>query len=294
LQLPTAVLEYLKYGSGDQVGGTFGTVGGSGVLSLSIFLLVYYLIEDKGTKRTLMTKTKHLVMLFFFFIPIFINETKISFLLIPLMIATFISIKQFRSSILLLAFTGIFLLVFASLYTDQNASYSNPIAEIFNPDFLQDYLDGDVVAYEDVPRITKLQLGWNLLSQTTSTMLLGEEYGAFKGGTTIARSAFTEKYNWMLNGTVPYLFYLFITGGLALVVLVIYLVLGEIFTKISAYKHIGNYSNSLLFFISVVFLMMLFYNDAFRTQSFLIIFCYLIFYSKYHEPPSEDAAVEEA
>jgi hypothetical protein len=49
-----------------------------------------------------------------------------------------------------------------------------------------------------------------------------------------------------------------------------------------------------LFFISVVFLMMLFYNDAFRTQSFLIIFCYLIFYSKYHEPPLEDAAVEEA
>ncbi|HTD92748.1 MAG TPA: hypothetical protein VK644_03005 [Chitinophagaceae bacterium] len=291
LQIPMAVYQVKQFGIGDRVGGTYGLYGGSGVLSLSIFLLIYFIIEYKGSDRPLMEKGKQLALLAVFLTPIFLNETKVSFLLIPLMVLTFTSIKQLGSSIALLLLAGGFFYFFSTQYSDQGEKVSNPITEIFSEDFLDSYLNGDVIIYEDVPRFTKIQIGVKHLSKDYRMLLFGQEYGAFKGGTTMKHSAFSDKYQWLLEGTIPYFFFLVISGGLSLIALLLFTLFGEMYAKLPEGQQ--KYSKGLMKFLTIVFFMMLFYNDAFRNQSFLIIFIYLIYFSRNHEPINEEEEEEE-
>ena len=296
LQLPMVEIQDMQYYGGDRIGGTFGLYGGSGILTLTIFLLVYFLIEDKGSNRSLLAKGKQLILLSVFFVPIFLNETKISFLLIPLMAITFISLKQLGSSIILLVLAAAFFFLFSSLYNEkasdvQGGEFKNPITEIFSKDYLDSYLNGDVIVYEDIPRLTKIQIGMVSFSNDYKKLFLGQEYGAFKGGTTIKHSSFSDKYQWLLEGTIPYFFFLLISGGLSLIFLVIYSLYGEIYAKFP--EGYTKYSKGLLFFLSALFILILFYNDAFRNQTFLIIYIYLIYYARYNQPFfSDETSIE--
>lgn len=282
VQIPLSCLQYLTYTAGDNVGGSFGA-GGSGILTLAIFILVYYLLENKRNGRTVFNKAKYLLLLSIFFLPIFINETKLSLILIPLMIGTFVSIKQFKSFLLVLVIGVCILFSFVSFYTDRDQTVDNPISQIFSADFLETYLAEDNEELNiDVPRITKISRSVTLLSRDYSTLILGRDYSAFKGGTTVGLSAFSSRNQWLLMGSRPYLFYLLIMGGLSLTLLVGFLFFSEVFLKpIPTFK---NYSPRLLIFISAVFLIIVLYNDAFRNQAFLIVFVFTLFFSKYHQP----------
>ena len=44
LQIPFTFYQFLKYGAGDLVGGTYGIGGGSGFLGQGLFLIVFYLV----------------------------------------------------------------------------------------------------------------------------------------------------------------------------------------------------------------------------------------------------------
>ncbi len=282
VQIPLSSLQYLTYTAGDNVGGSFGA-GGSGILTLTIFILVYYLLENKRNGRMLFNKAKYLLLLSVFFLPIFINETKLSLILIPLMIGTFVSIKQFKSFLFVFVIGACILLSFISFYSDRDQTADNPIAQIFSADFLETYLaeDNDELNI-DVPRITKISRSFTLLSQDYSTLILGRDYSAFKGGTTVGLSAFSSKNQWLLHGSRPYVFYLLIMGGLSLTLLVGFLFFSEVFLKPN--PGFKNYSPRLLVFLSAVFLIIVLYNDAFRNQSFLIVFVFTLFFSKYHQP----------
>lgn len=282
IQIPLSILQFITYSAGDSVGGSFGA-GGSGILTLTIFILVYYLLENKRNGEMLFNKAKYLFLLSIFFLPIFINETKLSLILIPLMIGTFASIKQFKSSVLVFGFGVVILFSFVSFYSDRDQTADNPISRIFSADFLETYLAEDNEELNiDVPRITKINRSVALLSQDYSSLILGRDYSAFKGGTTIGLSAFSSKNQWLLQGSRPYVFYLLIMGGLSLVVLAGFLFFSEVFSKPDA--GFKNYSPRLLIFLSAVFLIIMLYNDAFRNQSFLIMFVFIIFFSKYHQP----------
>lgn len=277
IQIPVSFIQYLIFGPGDGVTGTLGP-GCSGVLTFSIFLLIYYLIENNNSKNKVMNNLYYII----FLIPVTLNETKITFILILLYFLSFFDLKKFKSSLLSIIIGLIVLISFSTLYKSQEkeTDTSNPISNIFSEDFLTMYLIGDNrdSEYEDIPRIAKIIVGTDLLIKNNN-LILGQEYGAFKGGQKLKTSKFAEMYDWLLRGSRPYLFYLLITGGISLFILVTYTFFKEI--KYKPGKDFKNNSPNFLFFLGSIFILMLFYNDALRNHFFIMIFLYLLFYSKF-------------
>lgn len=288
LQIPFSILQFMKHGASDDVGGTLGA-GYSGILTLSIFILVYYLIENNNHNRPDFSKLKYLASKSYFFIPVFLNETKITFILIPIFILSIVGFRKLKSLAFAVIMGGGMLFLFANLFTGYgnksfHASEKNPINEIYNEDYLKEYLSGNPTGEEvDVPRFTKLMIGVQLLSREQSSLFFGQEYGAFKGGTTMGITSFAAKYFWLLQGSRPYLFYILITGGISLLILILFLFIKFVGAK--PYKQFRNFSNGLLIFLCSVFLIILFYNDALRGIFFISIFTYCLFFGKFFNKP---------
>ena len=282
IQIPIAIQQFIKFGAGDAVGGTFG-YGGSGILTFSIFILIYYLIENKiGTSKERLKKS---IPFLIFLIPIALNETKISFIIMLIYFISFMDIKSASSSLLFASFGVLSVISFSYIYsTQENVSYKNPLEGIYSGDFLNSYLLGDEIVDEDVPRFTKLIVGTQKLAND-GDLLLGKDYGAFTGSQSRMSSEFSKKYEWLLAGSRPYSFFLIISGGVILLVLIIWLVFSEIFRKQP--KGIKNYSSPLLLFLSAVFLISLFYNDGLRSTVFSFLFVFILFFAKHFKSQSK-------
>jgi hypothetical protein len=149
------------------------------------------------------------------------------------------------------------------------------IEEAFSSNFLEEYLTSSDPTLEDIPRFTKIALGTSYLLDNNK-FIIGQEIGAFKGGTTADLSTFGFKYEWLLVGSKPYLFYLLITGGVILCLLIVILFSYEIVNINSS----GNNFAAIKKFLFICFLLILFYNDSFRNNCFLILFVYLVNYPK--------------
>lgn len=275
-QIPISLIQFIRFGPGDLVGGTF-EIGGSGLLSLSIFLLVFYLIEDKI--KTPDERIIKGVPLIIFLIPIAFNETKISFILILLFFLSFANLNEIRSNILVSGLGIIALISFSFIYTtNENIKFNNPLEGFTSSDFLEKYLYGDVEDNpNDVPRFTKLAVMIQKLSED-SDLYFGKDYSAFMFNNKEMRSEFSRRYNWLLMGSLPYSLYLLVSGGIFLLLLVCAIIYDEILTK---YKRILRFNSlPLLIFSTSIFVIILFYNDAFRSPVFSFIFVFILFYSK--------------
>lgn len=276
LQIPISFIQFIQYGPGDLVGGTF-EVGGSGLLTLSVFLLVFYMIENKI--RTANERIKIGIPHIIFLIPVAFNETKISFVLILLFFLSFTKLKEIRSNIVI-SFWGIIAIVFFSFIysTNENIRFDNPIEGFTSSDFLEKYLYGDVDENpNDVPRFTKLVISLQKLNED-GDLLFGKDYGAFMFNNREIRSEFSRRYNWLLMGSLPYSLYLLVSGGVFLLLLVCAIIYEEILSK---YKRILRFNSlPLLIFSTSIFVIILFYNDAFRSPVFSFIFVFILFYSK--------------
>jgi len=263
LQIPAAFSQYIRFGPSDYVGGTIGFMG-SGILSLLLVCLVYFLhffVKDVKTN----------ILLYFALIPMFLNETKISFILIPMMIL-FIFIKLDVKNVLIGVGGAIgFFFLFNKFYAASYLDFDNSAAGIFTSDFLTSYLMGDIYTYDDVPRVTKIIIGWNLLAQDMNMFFFGAEYGLFKGGNLLEMSTFAQTYQWLLAGTRPYFFFLFMQGGLLLVAGIFWIVLyiNKFFRKVNKFQ----------IFLLIVLLLVMGYNDSLRNGSFITIFFFLMFFA---------------
>jgi hypothetical protein len=263
-QLPVAGWQFHQYGASDYVGGTFGNKG-SGILTLSVVCTVFFLAHfvRSNTQR---------VLLYLCLAPLLLNETKISFILIPALIL-FIhfqpKLKNIFGAIIAAAF---FLFLFNKFYTNQGLDFENSMAAIFNKDFLDAYLFGDIYSSEDVPRFTKIVWGWRMAAEQTRTLLFGIEYGMFKGGTIVESSQFGQSIQWLLSGTRPYLFFLILQGGILLVT-------GFFWMLFHINRYFVRNNNKFKTFLFMIFLMVLFYNDALRNQGFVVIYLFNVFYA---------------
>jgi hypothetical protein len=132
-------LQFKEFSAGDHVGGTLGT-GSSGILTLTILILIYYLVVLKSSFK----KQEKKILYFFsytpFLIPLILNETKISFILIPILILTLINPAQIKSLVGAISVGTLLIALLINNYSDQGKKYNNPIKEIFNEDFLESYL----------------------------------------------------------------------------------------------------------------------------------------------------------
>lgn len=278
IQIPVTILQFIEFGAGDAVGGTFG-LGGSGLLTFSIFMLIYYLIENKS--KIPKDRIKKGLPLLIFLIPIALNETKISFVFLLLFFISFANIKKINSSVGVILLGILTVICFSFIYTTkENVNYKNPLEGIFSNHFLNEYLLGDENTYEDVPRFTKIIIGTEKLTND-GDLFLGKDYGAFMGSQLKINSEFSKKYQWLLKGSVPYTFYLLISGGIFLLLFINWMVFSEIFRKHN--NNVKNYSPSFLFFLTALFIIILFYNDGLRSPVFSFLFVFLLFFSKYHK-----------
>ncbi len=105
MQIPFAGYQFLKYGANDAVGGTFGLRGGSGMLTQILYVICFYLLVrfaslDDGSHF----KIGKILLFVPLLIPTMLNETKISFILLPVFLVLIVATgrKIYRSVAILL------------------------------------------------------------------------------------------------------------------------------------------------------------------------------------------------
>lgn len=266
VQLPVAFMQFHQHGPSDWVGGTFGNKG-SGVLTLSIVCLIFFASDyvQSNTQR---------VLLYCCMLPLVMNETKVSFIFIPMLIF-FLHFKPRLKNIAgAVIGAAVVLFVFTKYYGNTGGMEfeGNTLTSVFSGDFLDNYLLGDAMSSDDIPRFTKIILAWKLCAEETRTLWFGMEYGVFKGGTVVEASQFAQSIQALTTGTRPYIFFLLLQGGLLLI--------GGLFWLLFHINHYFNRNNNKYkVFLMLVFLIVLFYNDSLRNQGFVTIYFFCMFYA---------------
>ena len=262
IQVPATLSQYIRFGATDAVGGSYGSLNG-GSLTMIIICVVFFMFQFP------MAQWKK-VFLFLLLTPLMLNETKISFILIP-MLGVFIFFEPKLKNMLLAGIGGaLFLFLASQFYVHQQANVGDSIFAIFDKDFLNDYLLSYDEMHPDIPRFTRLILGYNILSQENFTLFFGKEYGMFRGSSTGVVSTFAQNYNWLLSGTRPYIFFVLMQGGLIMVAGTFFI----IFKIVHNFKKV----NKQTIFYFLMFLIVLIYADSFRTHNFLIVFMFMLFF----------------
>lgn len=288
VQIPVSIQQFIKMGAGDYVGGTFG-LGGSGVLTFTVYLSTYYLMiqnfDHNKFFQSILKKSYLLVL----WLPSFINETKISFMLMILFFVLLLplNIKSIFNSILIGLVLIPVLLYFDSVYT-KTTGYGF-LDEIFQKEYVTRYLlgdsDMDLSQTGDIPRFTKIILAFQI--QKKEIFLFGNGAGQFKGGTTLSLTPFATSYMWLLQGSRPMLFLVFVQLGL----------LGFIFYALSWLKLVSNawknktfmYSRNLCIYLMAAYIIIMFYNESLRYLFFSGIFMYFIVFANYWRYEKETA-----
>lgn len=281
--------QFIKYGATDAVGGSFG-FGGSGMVSVLIYVISFYLLMRNRVPDSLYLTLWRNKWLIFLLYPSFLNETKISLILLTLYVLLIFPLSArnlwrllFLSPFIAAGLWGVFLLY---------ARVTNQTMErLLSLDFYNEYLigedvdrlvdfaigvhDGDfddaaILWTEDLPRMAKIGLAFSALGTTRGGLWLGAGIGHFKGGTSLGLSEFSVQYNWLLFGSRPLLFFMLIQLGF---IGVLWLIC-NLFTSLRVKSNSDERSINIKTFLGIIFLILMFYNDSFR----FTFFCALVFY----------------
>jgi hypothetical protein len=279
-QIPVSFYQFSIYGAGDEVGGTLG-MGYSGVLTFTIYLSTYYLMMKDFNRHNIRESIFTKWYLFIFWIPTFINETKISFIL---MIFFFLFLYDIRlKNIFNHRFVNIILLVLVVGYLF-DYTYSQVTGEnfgnILNVEYIDNYLANDVNENAilngiDIPRITKIVYTFNIFDD--KELLYGNGIGHFKGGTELPLTPFADQYSWLLLGSRPMFFFLIIQIGIIGVLLVYYFWF-LIFQYMWKKKVVIEMAKNIIIFCFLCFVLIQFYNDSLRSMFFCGVFMFILIY----------------
>lgn len=298
------VWQFIRYGANDHGGGTLG-VGGSGTISTLIYFISFYFMSKRWDEaKTYWQNLRDNKVLVFLILPTFLNETKISFILF---VCYFLLLMRVNWSLLrkIIVALPLILVCIAGLgyvyldVTDQDAD------EVLSIDFYQNYLIGEDLDYlvevgqkvadglietdnlwaVDIPRFSKIFLAPTALEDAGGGQLFGAGLGQLKGGTVLSYTSFASEYKWLLGGSRPMWFFIFIQLGY----------LGIIWYFINMAGVVGIRSafprgTNIRVFVCIIVLIGLPYNDSFR----FIYYCFILFFgaaSARFEDPVEKAAV---
>jgi len=278
LQIPVSLYQFSVYGAGDMVGGTQGS-GYSGNLTFIVFLSTFYLMTQGFDGNNIIRSFLKKSYLLIFWLPAFINETKISFVLISLFL--FLLVKLSISNIPKYIFILILLLpslyFFNSIYQKTSTYFDS--TEFLSSNFLEEYLVSDE-EYSDIPRFQKVVIFLTTFNNTE--IFFGKGIGQFKGGSTLAPTPFASQYEWLLLGSIPMLFFLLVQIG---IIGAIWFILFWFFLISQRPKQQMRfcYSTNLIVFITTCYILVLFYDSTFRflfsTGIYMYILCYSLYYN---------------
>jgi hypothetical protein len=224
-QLPVVIYQFLKYGAGDFVGGTFGLAGGSGLVTLLLFLICFYLIVRYGS---LEDGSNFKITRVLFFLPVLIpctlNETKISFVLLAgMFVLLLLSRHQFYRAIPFMAIGG-------ALIITMNYYYYVTVedtGDLLDENYIEGYLfNGPTETGGDLPRFQRIPLMLKLMKGDVGSYALGLGYGVMGGGNVMGVSRLGRSLYYLVTGSRILLFRVWIQGGFLAVVLFVWLLFG--------------------------------------------------------------------
>jgi hypothetical protein len=272
-QLPISFYQFTEYGASDYVGGSFGR-GGSGILTFLVFYLVFYLAHSFKHAKKSYPIISYLPLL----APVFINETKISFILLPLFFIAIISLYKRKSLKLSMLSIGVgVIIIFNLIYSETIQIVGNPFQSIFNEKFLTDYLlSNNIYDSQNISRFTKLVLSYEFLSKNIFNVLFGLGYGIGRGGTIIEVESSMSYISFLIEGSRVLLQFIFVQGGLMLVFLYLYY---NFYYLIQIFQKKIKTDYSLVLFYSFLFALNWFYNDALRVSpGYMLFVSFIIVY----------------
>lgn len=239
LQVPCIGFQFVVYGAGDHGGGSLGNWY-SGAISMMIYLISFYLLKKRINPRHFMssifTNYKYVLLL----TPTFLNETKISFVLLVLYFILMVPIDKrmlkralFIVPVMSLLF-GVGYMTYKMTYQGEvsnksSATVSPDDVDIFSEEYLTEYvfsdlenaeegvewsLDNNESGLADIGRVTKFLLLPMFEEDDPGHIPLGFGVGHFKGGTKMNHSEFFEHYEWYLMGTIPYFIHIYLQLGI--------------------------------------------------------------------------------
>lgn len=290
LQAPCIVWQFLNYGANDAGGGSLGW-GYSGIISTSIYIISFYLIQKRWTYTNyfaeLMRNKQYILLLF----PSFLNETKVSFVfllcyfLLLVKIDAKVVIKMtFVAPLVLVVMMVVYNIYLSATgnkdditsldyYTDTYLAVDDPEQLMIIGEMLQggEFEDDDWVV--DLPRFTKIMFYPALMESSDNSQLIGAGVSHFKGGTSLAQTNFAEDYQWALTGTVPYSYFVLVQlGYIGIIGFIAYI----LFYGFKIGQKVSNRMLNIQVMLFVVISIVLCYNDAFRVGVFNMIYCYLL------------------
>lgn len=278
-QIPISIMQYLKYGASDFVGGSIG-YGGSGTITLFIYLGCFFLMANNAFKNNFRNfNFYYLIILIPFFIPSFINETKITFFLLFLFFFFLIRLKvrDFFSIIIIISSFYLIFNFFSATYIKTTKFES--IDQIASTEYLKNYLYKEDEK-NTMSRFTRIKSAYNIINQDVLSLLFGKGIGILKGGNILHQTEISLKYNWLLSGTRSYILYLMIQGGLINGIIMLITILYPffsymIYTKKKYNKFVINKLNIFLFITAILIFI---YSDVFRSGQFTCFFSYISLY----------------
>lgn len=281
--------QFVRYGANDHGGGSMG-YGFSGIVSTLIYIISFYLLSKRwkfgNYWRNLRNNFYYILLLF----PSFLNETKISFifllsyflLLLPFEWKTVV--KIFVSIPLILAgIIGAGMLYLSVTGQDMESVFTQEAMDDYfigeDPEVLMDLAlalydevyDEEDIGQVDIPRFTKLVLVPEALDDSEGEEILGAGLGQFKGGSVLAISSYADRWHWLLNGSIPFLFFVLIQLGFCGVIWLFYNLITVIGPSDS--RLIGK---NIKFFVWIILTLVMMYNDSLRFFPFCTIIFFII------------------
>ncbi len=280
--------QFLKYGAGDAVGGSMGE-GASGTISVLVYFVSFYLMCRRwNVEIPYLANIKRNFGLIILLYPTFLNETKISLVLVVFYFLLLIRInRQYLLKLLLLS--PVVIAIGAGAIWVYTSVIKQDAEDVFSEDNMYEYflgndvdglvdialkiqdeeIDTDNIWAMDIPRLSKLMMSPAVLEDTGGKIWVGAGMGQFKGASILSRTQFAEKYNWLLQGSRPLLFFIFVQlGGIG----IIWMILN--FTTIVHTENKYWFCWNMRLYICILLSISMLYNDSFR----LFTYCFLLFY----------------
>jgi len=267
-QIPSSVWQFLRFGAGDLVGGTYGTTGGSGLVTQLVFMISFYLLVQYGALEGGTGFAVGKMLLFSLLLaPCAINETKIAFIYLAAYIVMLAMSRQnFLRMVLVFGVGGALFYVLGVYYTQ---TVKDPTS-LLNEKFIESYLFYYPKEGVDVPRFQKIALMFGLLSKDFVTFFVGLGYGLFGGTSLLGASRFARSL-WYFGGSRPLLNTIWIQGGLFATYAIVWASFGYLRGRLADSFCMRRFR----LFLGFVILSSWFYNDMLLDRTVAIIVAFL-------------------
>lgn len=289
--------QFLRYGAGDWGGGSFGNLNSGNVSTLIIAVSFYFVCKNWDSDSYFKSIKNNLLYIFLMF-PVFLNETKVSFIFI---FAYFIILLPFKAKNALKLVVALPLLILAmgGMYLIYDWAVDSRAGVLSEEGFFEEYLWGgegsedllnnfeyildnfyDIgssfqdqleVELPDVPRFLKVALLFPAMEETPGGLIFGTGVGHTRGGTNLARTDFYLEHMNIFIGTQLSLYYLFMPFGLVgLIWIIIW------YKRVFSFrKRFGNMAVQKKLFVLFIIIFNLIYSSAMNFMAMNIILYYI-------------------